>query len=552
MGRAQNQPDGVIDFGEVSDVYDVVVAGSGAAGLVAALSAAIAGAQVLVVESASLFGGASAVSGGQVWVPGHHLRTAGPDTDRERLRSYCLDNSHERSVAMVEAFLDAAPAMARFVEQHTPIRFTVMNGPDSLTPPEQTEGWNLEPAPLGTGPFDEWQEWVWSPPYPAVLTNDEVAESRMIFGAAPPVELFEQRMSAGEVTLGVGLVIGLLRGCLDAGVELLGSTRLSCLATEDARVSGVLLTNAEGGEKEVRLRRGVVLSTGGFEHDPGLVNRLLAIPTTVPASPPVTTGDGLRLAAQAGAGLAHLSEAWYWPVVPTQATWGETSTPRAEIMLAERVLPHAIWVNAAGQRFVNEASHNCAWAFADLDTASGGPANLPAFVIGDAQYRARYPLAGAGPEQPWPEGVTVADTLAGLSEELGIDPEGLTATVEEFNHDAGAGRDRQYRRGETAYERTLGDPDAPHPNLGTITEPPFFALPLSVGAVGTKGGAVIDDHARVLDWTGRPISGLFAAGNAAAAPIGPAILSSGMTLGLAMTFGWLAGTTTAAGDASEH
>lgn len=541
MRSARNRPDGIIGLDDADDVYDVVVGGSGAAGLIAALTAAAVGSRVLVVESASLFGGASAVSGGQVWVPGHHHRGVVAAASRERIRSYCLDHSRGRSEAMIGAFLDAAPAMAQFVEQHTTIRFTPMNCPDSLTPLAETEGWNLEPAPLETWPFDDWHEWVWSPPYPAVLTNDEVADSRMIFGGAPPVELFEERMKAGEVTLGVGLVMGLLRGCLDAGVELLGSTKLSSLRVEGGRVSGVLLTNDEVGEKEVRVGGGVVLATGGFEHDQGLVNRLLAIPTIVPASPPVATGDGLRLAAQAGAALAHLSEAWYWPVLPTQVPWGETSTARAEIMLAERMLPHAIWVNASGRRFVNEASHNCAWAFADLNTATGTPANLPAFVVGDAQYRARYPLAGAGPDQPWPDGVTVADTLADLADQVGLDPDGLTATVEEFNRDATVGRDRQYRRGETAYERALGDPDALHPNLGTIAEPPFFALPLTPGAVGTKGGAVTDERARVLDWAGRPIPGLFAAGNAAAAPVGPAILSSGMTLGLAMTFGWLAG-----------
>lgn len=548
MGTSRSQPDGVIVFDEIDDAYDVVVAGSGAAGLVAALTAATAGARVLVVEQASLFGGASAVSGGQAWVPGHHRRARGSGMDRERLRSYCLDHSHERSESVIEAFLDAAPVMARFVEQQTPVQFTAMNSPDSLTPPEQTEGWNLEPAPLDSGPFDPWPEWVWSPPYPAVLTNDEVAASRMIFGGAPPVELFERRMSAGEVTLGVGLVVGLLRGCLDAGVEILRSTSLSSLDTDTGRVGRVRLTHAEGDQTTVDVRGGVVLATGGFEHDPGLVSSMLAIPTTVPASPPVTTGDGLRLAAQAGAGLAHLSEAWYWPVIPTSATWGETSTARTEIMLAERVLPHAIWVNTAGRRFVNEASHNCAWAFADLDTATGRPANLPAFVIGDAQYRARYPLAGAGPDQPTPDSVTVADTLTGLAAKLGIDPKTLTTTVEKFNHDVSAGHDGQFHRGQTAYERALGDPDADHPNLGTIIEPPFFALPVTPGAVGTKGGPVIDERARVLDWLGRPVPGLFAVGNAAAAPIGPAILSSGMTLGVGMTFGWLAGTAAATGE----
>jgi len=546
MGSAQNQPNGIIAFEDVADDYDVVVAGSGAAGLVAAFTAATDDARVLVVEATPLFGGVTAVSGGQVWVPGHHLRGAVIDSDRQGLRSYCMEHSVGRSEPMIDAFLDAAPAMARFVEQHTPLRFTPMNGPESLTPPEQTEGWNLEPAPLETGPLTDWQEWVWSPPYPAVLTNDEVAESRMIFGGASPGELIGQRMSRGEVTLGVGLVIGLLRGCLDAGVYLIRLTRVSTIATKNGRVTGIVL-DRDGSERRLRVRSGVVLATGGFEHDRQLVESLLAVPATVPASPPVASGDGLRLAARAGAGLAYLSEAWYWPVIPADATWGETSIKRADIMLAERALPHAIWVNHAGRRFVNEASHNCAWSFAALDTVTGRPANLPAFVIGDAQYRARYPLAGAGPGQSWPAGVMVADTLAGLAEQLSLDPAALTVTVEAFNRNATAGHDCQYGRGETAYERALGDPDAPHPNLGTITEPPFFALPIAPGAVGTKGGPVIDERGRVLDWAGRPITGLFAAGNTAAAPIGPAILSSGMTLGLAMTFGWLAGTTAATG-----
>lgn len=552
MESVRDQPSGIIAAGNVREGYDVIVAGSGAAGLTAALAAAVAGARVLVVEAAPLFGGASAVSGGQVWVPGHHLREAGTSTDRQGLRSYCVDHSKDRPEAMIDAFLDAAPAMVRFVEKHTPLRFTPMSSPDSLTPPDQTEGWNLEPAPLAAGPFTDWQEWVWSPPYPAVLTNDEVAESRMIFGGAPPGELIGRRMSAGEVTLGVALVVGLLRGCLDARIDLVRSARLSALDIADGGVRGVVLDDGEGTERRVRVRRGVVLATGGFEHDRKLVENLLAIPAMVPASPPVASGDGLRLAARAGAGLAYLSEAWYWPLITSGATWDGTSAERADIMLAERALPHVIWVNSAGRRFVNEAGHNCAWAFADLDTSAGRPANLPAYAIGDGQYRARYPLAGAGPDKPWPDGVTVADTLAGLAGQLGIDPDALADTVEAFNDDVRAGHDSRHGRGETAYERYLGDPTAPHPNLGTIAEPPYFALPITPGAVGTKGGPVIDEHGRVLDWTGHPITGLFAAGNAAAAPLGPAILSSGMTLGLAMTFGLLAGTTAAAGANDEH
>lgn len=523
--------------------YDVLVVGSGAAGLSAALAAATAGATVAVLEASDRFGGTTSVSGGQVWIPGNHHMSE-PD-DLADARAYCVDHSPGRDPGLIDAFLDTAPKAALGIEQHSPIRFTPMDSPDSFAEhPGGRPRWRvLEVAPLSTGSFTPWQEWTWSPPYPAVLTNAEIVELKMISGGAPPMDLIGQRMRDSQVTLGVGLVVGLLQGCADAGVRLERGCRVRDLTRSGDTITGVVVEQ-DGAVRTLSARRGVVLATGGFEHDETMSLRLLDLPDPVPASPPVGKGDGLRLAARAGAMLGHLSESWCWPVIVGGATWDDDAkTPRADLMIAERALPHTIWVNAAGRRFVNEASHNCALALTETDPATGRPRHLPAYVIGDARYRERYALAGSPPGGPLPAGAVAADSLDALAKLVGIDAAALTDTVRTFNADVESGVDAAFGRGAHAYDRALGDADAVHPNLGAIERAPFFALPVRAGLVGTKGGPCTDGHGRVLDWAGRPIAGLLAAGNAADSVIGPGILSSGMTLGLAVTFGWAAGIT---------
>jgi len=520
--------------------YDVVEVGSGGAGLTAALAAALSGASVLVVEAAALFGGSTAVSGGQVWVPLNHRADElhgetgyRPDT-AEDARRYCLDHAPGRDPALIEAFLAAAPAMARAVEEHTPIRFTPMLAPDSFAedPGGRRLGRNLEVAPLETGVFSPWQDWAWSPPYPAVLTNDEVFTLQLIGGGALPMELIGQRMQASRVSLGVGLIVGLLQGCAAAGVDLVRDCRVVELGRTGNTIDAVTIRH-RGQSRRIGACRGVVLATGGFEHDPALCARLLDLPASTPCSPPVSHGDGLRLAARAGAMLGHLSESWCWPVLLGDHTWEDPAhTPRADIMIAERALPHVIWVNATGRRFVNEASHNCALSFTDTDPATNRPRNLPAYAIGDAQYRRRYPLARDGTQDPGtargaPRGHP--DRPRHSDRGRRRDPAGHRRRIQP-----------QRRSGAGHRVRFLGDRDAPHPN-GTITEAPFFAFLLRTGMVGTKGGPCTDEHGQVLDWDGTLMPGLFAAGNAADSVIGPGILSSGMTLGLALTWGWLAG-----------
>ncbi|WP_187767660.1 FAD-dependent oxidoreductase [Streptomyces cacaoi] len=537
---------------------DVVVVGSGAAGLSAALVAATAGARVTVLEGSARWGGATAVSGGQVWAPGnHHMAALGIEDSHQDALAYLSGHTRGREPHLAEAFVRAAPGTIRLLEELAPLEFRTIDLPDSFAeaPGGRANGRNVEVAPVELAGLGSPEELYWPPPFfRPVLTNEEIGRLRLLTGGTPPAELIAERTAAGLVALGQGLVTGLLRGCLAAGVTLLRDHRVTGLLQDGGSVPGDgpggpggpaggdgRVTGVRAGGRTFSARRGVVLACGGFEHDPALRARLLGGPEAHPVTPPVARGDALRLAGAAGAALAHPAESWSWPVLQHPgAAWAD-GTPRAELVLSERMLPHVIWVNAAGRRFVDESSHNAALAFAETDPTTGRLRNVPAWAIADAQHRARYPFAGARPGEELPPHAVAADTQAELAERLGIDPGGLAGTIQRFNAYAERGTDPDFQRGSSLYDRCSGDPRAPHPNLGTVAEPPFAAVPVLPGLVGTKGGPRTDDHARVLRWTGEPVPGLFAAGNATGAVIGPPIVSPGATIGSALVWGRLAG-----------
>jgi hypothetical protein len=179
--------------------------------------------------------------------------------------------------------------------------------------------------------------------------------------------------------------------------------------------------------------------------------------------------------------------------------------------------------------------------FQEFDPRTYSHANLPCWSIFDSQYRRRYPVLGILPAAPDPEWLIRDDTLEGLAAKVGIDAAGLTDTIERWNESSRQGVDCEFHRGETAFERANGDPRSAHPNLGTIEEPPFYALPVYLGALGTSGGPQTNTKAQVLDVRGCVIRGLYAAGNAAASPTGLAYYSGGGTISPAMTWGYLAG-----------
>jgi succinate dehydrogenase/fumarate reductase flavoprotein subunit len=308
------------------------------------------------------------------------------------------------------------------------------------------------------------------------------------------------------------------------------------LLVEEGEIAGIGLDGAA-------LRGRVVLACGGFERDASLVRALLRGPMVAPAGVPTNRGDGLRMAQSAGAALGNLSEAWWSPAMRVP---GETidGAEMFRLILTERARPGSVIVDSRGRRFADEAQNynDFGRTLHEFDPAAMAFPRVPAWMIFDARYRARYglgPLRRRAPDPPW---LARADDLDTLAEQIGVGGDQLRATLARFNELAAAGVDRDFARGEFAYDRFMGDPRACNPVLAAIEQPPFYALEVLPGCLGTKGGPRTDCDGRVLRAIGgRTIAGLYAAGNAAASPFGLSYPGAGGTIGPALVFGARAG-----------
>jgi succinate dehydrogenase/fumarate reductase flavoprotein subunit len=302
----------------------------------------------------------------------------------------------------------------------------------------------------------------------------------------------------------------------------------------------------EGKEFLVRADGGVVLACAGFEWNEEMKEKFLPGPLTHPQSPPFNEGDGLVMAMEVGADVGNMTEAWW---IPSGVVVGEEYEGKglSRFIVAERNLPHTIMVNRFGERFVNEgATYNeMGRVFHQFDPNVYGHHNLPCWLVFDRQYRERYPLMTVMPGDPDPEWLERDETLEGLGLKVGIDPQRLQATVNRWNGFVHQDRDLDFNRGQRAIERYYGDPGYREPNFGTIEKPPYYALPLYPGALGTKGGPRINVKGQVLNVRGEVIGGLYGAGNVVASPAGPAYWAGGGTIGPAMTWGYICGTNAA-------
>jgi succinate dehydrogenase/fumarate reductase flavoprotein subunit len=530
---------------------DVVVIGSGAAGLTAALAAHENGAKgVVVLEKATTVGGASAVSGGVVWVPGnHHMSEVGiADSRAEALRYIARLADGRSDERLIEAFLDAAPQMLRFVESSTSLAFTALAKYPDYHPEYEggkPGGRSLDPGLFDSNELGEWKKKLRRSPIFGMTAMSVTEATEWGVFSKPlqlPFKLLGERLSKGLVCYGGALVGRLLKAVLDRGLAPMLGVGANELLVEEGRVSGVRATQGDR-ELRVRARRGVILASGGFEWSPKLASQFLAGPLTHPNSPPCNEGDGLRMAMALGADLANMTEAWWCPsvTIPGEEYDGK---PLYRGDFATRSMPHSMIVNRRGRRFVNEAQNynDLMKPFFAFEPHAYERANLPAWIVLDAQYLARYALLTFMPGQRPPEWLPRGDTLADLARAVGIDAAGLEETVTRFNRFAVEGRDPDFHRGESLYDRFYGDPDhAPNPNLGTIEKPPFYAMQVHPGAIGTKGGAKVDANGRVLRVDGATIPGLYAAGNVMAGIMGAGYPGAGATIGSGMTFGFLAG-----------
>jgi 3-oxosteroid 1-dehydrogenase len=528
---------------------DVVVLGSGAAGLTAAILAHDHGARVLVAERTDKVGGTTAVSGGGIWIPmNHHMHEVGVEDSREEALAYCKAIAMGKvEEALIETFVDTAPRMLRYLEERTPLRFSAMTATDyhAELPGGKLSGRSVEPKPFDTNTLGEWRTKLRPPsssPFP-VTRQEAFGEFDAFYRPwTIPQELVAERMAKGIVALGQAVAAGLLKAVLDRKIPILLRTRARSLIVEDGRVVGVRVER-DSGPTDIRVKRAVVLATAGFEWNESLKARFLGGPITGANTPPFNEGDGLVMAMEVGADLANMGELWHFPSIMIPGEVYE-NRPLARGIVAERSGPHVIWVNAQGRRFVNEAANynSVGKVLFEIDTSRHVYRNLPAWAILDSQYRRQYVLGTTMPEDPDPDWLPRAETLQQLAALVGIDPKGLEETVARWNGFVRQGKDLDYAKGDSAYDRFQGDKEAPNANLGTIEKPPFYALPVYTGALGTKGGPRTNGKAQVMSVRGLPIPGLYAAGNVAASIAGPGYYGRGATLGPAMTWGYIAGT----------
>ncbi|WP_157216201.1 FAD-dependent oxidoreductase [Flavisphingomonas formosensis] len=545
-------------------VFDVVVVGSGAGGMTAAIRAADLGASVLVVEKADVYGGTSATSGGGLWIPCNHLMPGvGIPDDRESAMAYMRALAgNDVPEANIAAFVDTGHHMLRWLHEATEVRYIAMQHYADYyqeQPGSRTGGRSIDPLSydarrLGRD-FDRLQAqhrqvrvmglMGYTNSEGAILLSKAPGWRKVIAGLvwryASDVPGRLRSMRSRRLTMGNALVGGLRRAMLDRDIPLWLGSPAGALAIEDGRVTG--LTVMRGGKPvQVVARKGVILASGGFEHDQALREAHLPRPTDErwSAASPGNRGDMLRAAEAIGAGTHLLDEAWWSPTITLP---GED---RARALFTERSMPGAIVVNRAGQRFFNEST-----AYTAAAQAMFAPGNLPAWLLFDARYRREYPfgpLLPGGMHLDWMQKrsvrrdlLTQAPSLGELAGKLGVDPAALEATVARFNGFARAGKDEDFQRGENSYDLIYGDVRiGPNPCLAPLVEPPFYGIEIHAGDIGTKGGVACDANAQVLDKAGRPIAGLYAVGNVSASVTGRYYPGAGATLGPAMTFGYRA------------
>ena len=544
--------------------FDFVIVGSGGGGLVAGLVAADMGLKPVIVEKQSVVGGSTAMSGGILWIPNNPLMRAEgvADSFEEGLRyfeSVVGPPDAGSSLARRQAFLRAGPEMLAFIRRQgvALIRCDGYSDYYDNRPGGNARGRSVEGVPWDGHQLGAWYDKI-NPGMGrglgmAVLTN-EVRNlpvwnrSMDAFRTTTRVAartLSSRRRGQDLFTNGMSLMGQLTKIAVDAGIPIWLDTAVEELIVEDGRVVGVRAQRS-GVPVVIRGARGVLLSAGGFERNAEM--RMKYSAATQPSDGTWTmanagnTGEVLAAAIALGAKVDYMDEAVWLP------------TPRWELgsgLGVARQYARSIFVNKQGRRFCNESN-----SYVEVTRAMYANDAVPAWLIFDDKFRRRRVwargvpelrnftsvLPGRMPEEFVRHGwLKKADTIADLAARLGIDPAALTATVREFNQHAGNGLDPEFHRGESQYNRALGDPgDKRNPAVGPIDSPPYYATEIYAGDVGTAGGVVTDEHARVIDQADQPIPGLYATGNMTATVMGRFYLGAGASIANTTVFGYIA------------
>ena len=545
---------------------DTLVVGSGAGGLLSALVAADNHADVLVIEKEAQWGGTSATSGAGIWIPNSdQARAAGFEDNVDDAFKYVRALSKENVPdANIRAFVENASPMLRWVTNNTEISYQAFPYPDyhAENPGGSPTGYRTHmPLPIdGKKLGKDVENLRFASPAASLFgyLNWHFDETYIILFRAPgwwwhltkslarywfdwPFR-FTSRKDR-RLTLGNALLGGLRLAINEKKVPLWLESPLEELITEKGKVTGAIVRH-EGKSLRIRAKKGVVLAAGGFDKNQMMrdENAPLYRNATYSGGTGGNTGDSIRAGTAIGADTLNMQSAWAAPVfyVP-----GED---RGRLCTIERALPGCMMVNQKGERYLNEAaSYHIVGQQMARRAAEHGDAN-PTWFVFDHKYRHNYPVGPLYPIMPdWMQRGEVRGilkkgrTIEELAANMGVPVDALASTVARFNEYAVKGEDPDFHRGEAAYDKMYGDPRVgPNPCLAPIAKGPFYAMPIYPGDIGTNGGLLTDDKARVLDASGKPISGLYAVGNNAASAMGESYPGAGVTIGPAMTFGYIA------------
>lgn len=563
---------------DIAATYDVVVIGSGAGGMSAAVFAALSDASVLLVESTALLGGTTSFSAATTWIPlTHHAPDVGAEDSFENVSRY-LDNAvgNRSPRAMRDAFLAAGADVVAELERRTEVRFRPRPfHPDYLSDLDGATacGRALEPEPYEAGGLGGSLALI-RPPIPeftvlgGMMVDRDDIPHLMKIGKSLKSTLYSARLIGkycisrlrhgrdSRLLMGNALIGRMLSSAVRLGVDILTETDTLALASDTAGVSGITLRQG-GTERRIAVTGGIVLATGGFARHPRM--RAEKLPGPVPEyspSAPGHTGTMHDLAFGLGAYHGDSAEQPCFWAPCSHRRRSDGSMAVFPHFVFDRSKPGIIAVGRDGRRFVNESTSYHLFAAAQFASDRDG-SHIPAYLIADADALSKYGIGmirpGGADIRPYladgylTEGGT-PDELAGR---LGIDADGLKDTIGRMNRYAATGTDTDFRRGTTVYEKANGDPGhGPNPTLGSLSKPPFYAVKLWPGDIGSAMGLVGDEHARLLRRDGSAIAGLYACGNDLQSIMGGVYPGPGITVGPAIVFGAIAARHAAARSAA--
>ena len=533
------------------DEYDVIIVGSGAGGLVSAITAANKGLNVLVVEKGAVWGGSSALSGGGLWIPCNHVSTkAGLRDSEEEALTYMETviedkgpaSTYERKVA----YIQNGSKMVKFLEDLGMKWVAGDKYPDYYPEaPGGKIGRSIEGEIFDARELGEFAHTlrVGELEAPMPLYSGKVASVPKAFTNVKDLSVVAGMMLNGfkyklkgakAISIGAGLVARLMKIALDLQVTVWLSSPLKDLIIENNEVKGIEIE--KDGVPFLIGAKAVILAGGGFEHNEALRKKYQNVGTDWSSANVDNTGDLLLIAQKHRLDTANLDSAWWGPATID-------AKGARKFLVYERSMPHSIIVDQDGQRYFNESQSYVDAGNAILRRQNETGRAIPSWLILESRNRNRYLFSDFMPRRTPKEAIESgffikANSIEELAQKTGIDLTGLQTTIERFNGFVDKGQDEDFQRGDSAYDNYYGDSSYKNPNLGHIQKPPYYACKIFPGDLGTNGGIVTNEYAQALK-DGVPVNGLYATGNCSASVMGRVYPGPGSTLGPTTVFGYI-------------